>query len=113
MVLRPLAEVASMRMRCSPFGQDYGTGVGHELQAFQGGFYMNTRLALLFATALSTTPAFAQTVEQEPNTVEDAGLGDIIVTAQRRSENLQDVPVAVSASRAKALPHQAFGMSLT
>ncbi|HEX8484537.1 TonB-dependent receptor [Sphingomonas sp.] len=68
-------------------------------------------LALLAGTAL-TTPALAQvsTAEQpkpEPQTVtaplpaQNEGLQDIIVTAQRRSENLQEVPVSVVAITAE------------
>ena len=48
-------------------------------------------LALL-ASAGWAAPAAAQ----EAPAVEDSGLGDIVVTAQRREESLQDVPVAVS-----------------
>ncbi len=44
-------------------------------------------------------PAMAQTTEEE---VSD-GLDDIIVTAQRRSQNLQDIPVTVSALTADML----------
>ena len=32
-----------------------------------------------------------------PTTAEEAGIGDIIVTAQKRAENLQDVPISVAA----------------
>jgi iron complex outermembrane receptor protein len=48
-------------------------------------------------------PAMAQTAPQQAEEAVPAGreiatgLGDIIVTAQRRAENLQDVPVSVSA----------------
>src|SRR5689334_22611484 len=44
-------------------------------------------------------PAFAQAEGQ----AETAVLQDVIVTAQRRSENLQDVPVAVTAVTPAAL----------
>ena len=89
------------------------------------------RTALLAATALTliaTTPAFAQTVPQDPGapagtaqneepvsgTTATDGQGargggynnDIVVTAQRTSERLQDVPIAVSAFSAEALQEQ-------
>ncbi len=47
------------------------------------------------------TPAFAQ---DEP--AEEAGIFDIIVTAQRREENLQDVPISVSAFNAAQMKAQ-------
>lgn len=53
-----------------------------------------------FATALSSSlaliaaPALAQDAQDG---AESAGIGDIVVTAQKRSENLQDVPIAISA----------------
>ncbi len=48
-------------------------------------------LAAAIAMALPLPAAWAQTP------AETTTLGDVIVTAQRRSENIQDVPVAVSA----------------
>lgn len=54
------------------------------------------------ALALSSA-AFAQSTDtntdaaQQGAATADDGLGDIVVTAQRRSENVQDVPIAVSA----------------
>lgn len=47
----------------------------------------------LTATALSTAPAWAQ----DEASSEFSGLGEIIVTAQKREQSLQDVPVAVTA----------------
>lgn len=47
-------------------------------------------LAILLSTAAFAPSAFAQ------DATEEAGLEDIYVVAQRRSENLQDVPVAAS-----------------
>ena len=57
---------------------------------------------LLSATALSflaITPAYAQSAAEEDG-------GEIIVTAQRQNERLQDVPIAVSAFSAEALDKQ-------
>lgn len=63
-------------------------------------------IALLLATA---APALAQTAPERVSppdaqeaTAEDpqASLGDIIGSANRRAQNLQEVPVAVSRSQA-------------
>ena len=43
-------------------------------------------------SAFAAAPGFAQ--DSAPA---DDGIGDIIVTAQKRSENIQDVPIAISA----------------
>ncbi len=53
----------------------------------------------LGASLASAAPAAAQDVEG----VEDDGLGDIVVTAQRREENLQDVPISISVLNDEAL----------
>ncbi len=59
-----------------------------------------SRLATFFALATAlTSPAMAQEAPAE----EESGIRDIIVTAQRRSESIQSVPVAVTAIDAKAL----------
>ncbi|MDX3910851.1 MAG: TonB-dependent receptor [Sphingobium sp.] len=50
------------------------------------------------AQAQTTSPAAIQSEESKASQV-----GDIVVTAQRRSENLQDVPVAVTALSGKQL----------
>ncbi len=50
-------------------------------------------VSLVAMATLAATPAFAQDAGQES----DEGIGDIVVTAQKRSENLQDVPIAISA----------------
>ncbi|PAL23177.1 TonB-dependent receptor [Sphingopyxis sp. GW247-27LB] len=51
-----------------------------------------------------TTPAFAQ--DAADDTARDAFGGEIVVTAQRQSERLQDVPIAVSAFSSEALEAQ-------
>lgn len=69
------------------------------------------RSTLLGATALAcATLSFAPTAMAQDNPAAGSeaaqtteGLGDIIVTAQRRSENLMDVPVAVTAVTADDL----------
>ena len=50
------------------------------------------------------TPAFAQDAADEAE--RDAFGGEIVVTAQRQSERLQDVPIAVSAFSTEALEAQ-------
>lgn len=67
-----------------------------------------TKLELLGATAIAmlvANPAYAQTAPQASTTGEE-GIGDIVVTAQRQSETLQSVPIAVSAFDNKALEAQ-------
>jgi iron complex outermembrane receptor protein len=58
----------------------------------------NAYLAAAIAMALPLPAAFAQGTPESTAT-----LGDIIVTAQRRSENIQDVPVSVSTVQDEAL----------
>ncbi|WP_372730855.1 TonB-dependent receptor [Novosphingobium sp.] len=50
-----------------------------------------------------STPAFAQADAVPPQESEVGQLADIVVTAQRRNERLQDVPVSVSAVTATAM----------
>lgn len=65
------------------------------------------RILLLAALSSCATSAFAQTGqaagEQTPPVSQESGLEDIVVTAQRRSENLQKVPIAVSALSGDAM----------
>ena len=59
-----------------------------------------SRAALLISTSLfcvTAMPAIAQEAQTEPQ------VGEIIVTAQKRAENLQDVPIAVSAFSSDSL----------
>jgi len=60
------------------------------------------------AVALSAPPAFAQSSEDD----EQAGIADIVVTAQRRSESVQDVPIAISAFSADQLAEQGITNTL-
>ena len=52
-------------------------------------FLASTALSLFLVSFAA--PAMAQ------ETSEDIGIGDIVVTAQKRAENIQDVPIAISA----------------
>ncbi|RYE60740.1 MAG: hypothetical protein EOO82_02835, partial [Oxalobacteraceae bacterium] len=67
---------------------------------------LNTRVSSVAMAAIIVTlgsgDAFAQTTVAEPEiaaqtTAEDSNLGDIVVTAQRRPERVQDIPLAVTA----------------
>ena len=51
------------------------------------------RLATLLASTALAMPAIAQDTASQDN----GGIGDIVVTAQKRAENVQDVPLAISA----------------
>ncbi len=56
------------------------------------------RIALLSAVSLAAmvaAPAYAQTASADED--ESVGVGEILVTAQRRTENVQDVPIAITA----------------
>jgi iron complex outermembrane recepter protein len=67
---------------------------------------MRTR-ALMIATALASGallqgPAFAQTADAAAaDAATDEGVGEIVVTAQRRDEKLQTVPISITALTAK------------
>jgi iron complex outermembrane recepter protein len=55
------------------------------------------------STALLAAPVFAQDAAPAE---EDAGLEEIVVTAQKREQNLQDVPVSVTALSAETLQNK-------
>ncbi|WP_374942653.1 TonB-dependent receptor [Sphingomonas sp.] len=71
------------------------------------------RAMLLLTGACAAAPAFAQDVPASPTTTADAGqnggqnggdtLGDIVVTAERRSENTLKVPVSVGVVSGESL----------
>jgi iron complex outermembrane recepter protein len=58
------------------------------------------------SAALFTTPAFAQSAPPAEAAEADTGLEEIVVTAQKREENLQNVPVSVTAIGAEAIANQ-------
>lgn len=71
--------------------------------------YSSIRLLLIAsASALSMNPALAEVQSGSSAGASDSGpkLEDIIVTAQKRGENLQDTPVAVTAITGEALTRQ-------
>lgn len=59
-------------------------------------------LASAFGSICASAPAFAQEADTPEKAIE-GGLGDIVVTARRREEKLQDVPVAVTAISAEQI----------
>ncbi|MGV3511764.1 MAG: TonB-dependent receptor [Novosphingobium sp.] len=60
------------------------------------------------AAALAT-PTFAQDQAQAQAEDNTGGIAQIVVTAQKRAENVQDVPIAISAFSADALQERAVG----
>jgi iron complex outermembrane receptor protein len=63
-------------------------------------YFRGTFAALVTSTALAALPAFAQ----EAPTEEEAAVNpDIVVTAQKRSESLQNVPISITALGTKKL----------
>jgi iron complex outermembrane recepter protein len=52
--------------------------------------------ALLASTAFAAIPAFAQD-QAQTDKADDSGYGEIVVTAQKRAENLQNVPISITA----------------
>ncbi|MEM8697412.1 MAG: TonB-dependent receptor [Pseudomonadota bacterium] len=63
------------------------------------------------AVALSSAPALAQ-AEGDAPAVDQGGLGTIVVTAQRREENVQDIPIAISSFSPDELQSRGIGNTL-
>ncbi len=61
--------------------------------------------ALAIAAVSSISPVFAQ--DQNAQEAEESGITEIVVTAQKRAQNVQDVPIAISAFTAEALQERA------
>ena len=68
---------------------------------------MAKKFTLLTATILSVGWAASASAQTAENVQGEAGIQEIIVTAQKRAENVQDVPIAVSAFTASALQERA------
>jgi len=60
--------------------------------------------AILPFAVMSGSPALAQNTAESGNT---GGIQEIVVTAQKRTENVQDVPIAISAFTSAALEERA------
>jgi iron complex outermembrane receptor protein len=66
--------------------------------------WSNLRVALMSATAgIAFTQGGAAYADEQPSAGAENSTGDIIVTAQRRSERLQDVPLSVTAISGETL----------
>jgi len=66
---------------------------------------------MMIAGLTLATPSFAQQAAVAPATAEPktGGIEEIVVTAQKRSENIQNVPISISAFTANALKERAVG----
>ncbi|RDV02455.1 TonB-dependent receptor [Sphingorhabdus pulchriflava] len=64
----------------------------------QGNFRLACASSISIAVALMAAPAMAQ-----DSNADEAGLEEIVVTAQRREQSLQDVPMAISAVSGETL----------
>src|SRR5215210_6694990 len=70
---------------------------------------------LLTAATIGATPAWAQDFSQPPasppatatSAAEEGGIGDIVVTARRREESAQTVPIAITALSGEFLQKRA------
>ena len=67
---------------------------------------------LLASAALSAIAAMPAAAQDAAPVEETSGIADIVVTAQRRAENVQDVPIAISAFSAEQLEAQGVSNTL-
>jgi iron complex outermembrane receptor protein len=66
--------------------------------------YSNTKLSYAIAAILSgSAAAYAQTATEAPSAESPDQIQTIVVTAQRRSESIQDVPISIQAFTAQTL----------
>jgi iron complex outermembrane receptor protein len=63
--------------------------------------FHRTALCSIIGVLATGVPAFAQ--EATEPAPQEAGLSEIVVTAQKRSENIQSVPIAVTAVTGEAV----------
>ncbi len=66
----------------------------------------------VIATAMIATAAFAQDVDDDAGAADQDGLDVIVVTAQRRAENVQDIPIAISSFSPEELQSRGIGNTL-
>ena len=69
----------------------------------------------VLALGVIATPLHAQTTDADTQPVAEesqGGIDDIVVTAQRRSESVQDVPIAISAFSGDQLQKQGVASTL-
>lgn len=66
-------------------------------------FLASAAVVAISATMLGAEPSLAQDTTQAHSTANQTGVGTIIVTAQRREEDIQDVPLSVTVINQDAL----------
>ncbi|WP_227340334.1 TonB-dependent receptor [Sphingopyxis sp. P8] len=71
------------------------------------------RIGLYMAAATTALAVSAPAFAQETTAPEQGGVGDIVVTAQKRAQNLQDVPISVTAFDDTAIKEAGFTNSLS
>ena len=74
-------------------------------------FHISLRTAVAVSALVLSAPAFAQDGAAEDAT--SGGIGEIVVTAQKRAQNLQDVPIAITAFDSAAIKEAGFTNSLS
>lgn len=87
-------------------GEERGERLGAAIR--KAAWLSTATLALVFALPaaaeqLQTAPAAADKASASAGSAADAATGDIVVTAERRSEGLQKIPMAISAYSADTL----------
>ncbi len=71
--------------------------------------FRNCMIGLLASTSFLASPAAAQTAAEGATTSDESGpIGEIVVTAQKRSESMQTVPLSISALSGDVLTNRAI-----